>query len=107
MHNKLNRKTIPYNRCIKINSNKILKPTCVFDTYWKFAKKRQDIFMSRVNREAPPWTTDNILSTYKFTNVYRASDRVSQYLIQNVIYKGDQNYEEVFSEFFFSNCLIK
>ena len=87
---------MPYNRYIKINSNKTLKPTYVFDTYWKFAKKRQDIFMSRVSGEAPPWTTDDILSTYKFTNVYRASDRVSQYLIQNVIYKGDQNYEEVF-----------
>ena len=43
-----------------------------------------------------PGTTDTILSTYKFTNVYRASDRVSQYLIQKVIYKDDQNYEEVF-----------
>ena len=96
MHNKLKRKKISYQRCIKINSNKVLKPTYVFDTYWKFAKKRQDIFMSRINGDAPPWTTDNILSTYKFTNVYRASDRVSQYLIQNVIYKGDQNYEEVF-----------
>lgn len=96
MHSKLKRKKISHYRYIKINSNKILKPTYVFDTYWKFAKKRQDIFMSRVNGNAPPWTTDTILSTYKFTNVYRASDRVSQYLIQNVIYKGDQNYEEVF-----------
>ena len=96
MHNKLKRKKISYQRYIKINPNKVLKPTYVLDTYWKFAKKRQDIFMSRVNGDAPPWTTDTILSTYKFTNVYRASDRVSQYLIQNVIYKGSQNYEEIF-----------
>ena len=33
---------------------------------------------------------------HKFTNVYRASDRVSQYLIRNVIYKGDQQPREVF-----------
>ena len=96
MNNKLKRKNKPYQKYIKINSNKVLKATCVFDTYWEFAKKRQDIFISRVNGATPPWTSDNILSTYKFTNVYRASDRVSQYLIQNVIYKGSQNYEEVF-----------
>ena len=83
-------------RYIKINSNKVLKTTYVFDTYWKFAKKRQDIFIDRIHGKNPPWTNDDILSRYKFTNVYRASDRVSQYLIQNVIYKGSQNYEEVF-----------
>jgi hypothetical protein len=44
----------------------------------------------------PPWTKDPILNRYKFTNVYRASDRVSQYLIRNVIYHGDQSPEEVF-----------
>ena len=36
-----------------------------------------------------PWTEDPIIAQYRFTNVYRASDRVSQYLIQNVIYKGE------------------
>ena len=37
------------------------------------------------------WTDDVILQKYKFTNVYRATDRVSQYLIHEVIYK-DLNY---------------
>lgn len=36
-----------------------------------------------------PWTADPIIREYKFTNVYRASDRVSQYLISNVIYRDD------------------
>ncbi len=45
---------------------------------------------------APPWTNDPILQEYKFTNVYRASDRVSQYLIRRVAYFGDQSEEEVF-----------
>ena len=31
-------------------------------------------------------TEDSILREYKFTNVYRACDRVSQYLISHVIY---------------------
>ncbi len=44
----------------------------------------------------PPWTSDPIIARYKFTNAYRASDRVSQYLIRNVIYSGDQTPEEVF-----------
>ena len=30
-----------------------------------------------------------MLAIYKFTNAYRASDRVSQYLIRNVIYRDD------------------
>ena len=30
-----------------------------------------------------------VLATYKFTNAYRASDRTSQYLIRNVIYRTD------------------
>ena len=44
----------------------------------------------------PPWTHDSILAHYKFTNAYRASDRVSQYLIRNVIYEGSQSSEDVF-----------
>ncbi len=41
-------------------------------------------------------TADEILSTYKFTNAYRAADRVSQYLIREVIYHGDQSPENLF-----------
>ncbi|MGE5342036.1 MAG: nucleotide kinase domain-containing protein [Candidatus Omnitrophota bacterium] len=73
-----------------------LIPSGVFETYWRFAYERQEIFFKRVNREDPPWTEDPILREYKFTNAYRASDRVSQYLIRNVIYTGDQAPEEVF-----------
>lgn len=72
------------------------KPTEVYDTYWKFAAERQAIFFKRFSRQPAPWTNDPILQRFKFTNAYRASDRVSQYLIQHVIYKGDQSNEEVF-----------
>jgi len=72
------------------------KPTEVYNTYWKFAAERQAIFCARLKGQQPPWTNDPILKSYKFTNVYRASDRVSQYLIKNVLYKGDQSPEEVF-----------
>jgi hypothetical protein len=72
------------------------KPTSVFDTYWRFAAERQEIFFRRFNGAPMPWTEDPILRRYKFTNAYRASDRVSQYLIRNVIYSGDQNPRELF-----------
>lgn len=72
------------------------KPTEVFDTFWRFATKRQEIFFARVDGCKPPWTTDSILTRFRFTNAYRASDRVSQYLIRNVIYQGDQSPDELF-----------
>ncbi len=72
------------------------EPTEVFDTYWRFAAERQMIFFRRLEGALFPWTEDPILRQYKFTNAYRASDRVSQYLIKYVIYHGDQSPEEVF-----------
>jgi len=42
-----------------------------------------------------PWTQDPIIAQYKFTNVYRAADRVSQYLISDVIYAGPQEPDEI------------
>ncbi|MFM9265260.1 nucleotide kinase domain-containing protein [Tychonema sp. BBK16] len=65
------------------------KPTVVFDSYWRFAAERQKIFFKKLENAQIPWTDDRILSTYKFTNAYRASDRTSQYLIRNVIYRDD------------------
>ena len=72
------------------------KTTPVFDTYWNFAAKRQSIFFNRIHGNEWPLIDDPILQTYKFTNAYRASDRVSQYLIRHVIYEGDQSNKEIF-----------
>lgn len=72
-----------------------LRTTEVFDTYWKFAARRQDIYLQRLSGDVGPWTDDPILSAHRFTNCYRAADRVSQYLIRNVIYSGDQDFAEV------------
>ena len=72
------------------------KPTIVYDTYWHFAVERQEVFFRRLEGCSPPWTHDSILAHYKFTNAYRASDRVSQYLIRNVVYEGTRSPEEVF-----------
>lgn len=58
----------------------------VYDAYWRFAAARQDIFYRRISGQPGPWTDDPILRTFKFCNTYRASDRVSQYLIRHVIH---------------------
>jgi hypothetical protein len=71
-----------------------LEPTTVYDAYWNFAAKRQDVFFNRFQNNNFPWTDDEIIQKYKFTNAYRASDRVSQYLIKNVIYNGNSYTSE-------------
>jgi hypothetical protein len=81
------------------------KPTVVFDSYWRFAAERQEIFFKRLCGACEPWTADPIIESYKFTNSYRASDRVSQFLIRNVIYNKDLPDDPV--EVFFRIILFK
>ncbi|MBN8612710.1 MAG: hypothetical protein J0L92_19095 [Deltaproteobacteria bacterium] len=71
-----------------------LRTTSVYDTYWRFAHARQEIFHRRVEGLAPPWTDDPIIAAHRFTNAYRAADRVSQFLISNVIYAGSTDPSE-------------
>lgn len=52
-----------------------------------------------------PWTSDSILGTYRFTNVYRATDRVSQYLIREVQARSDR--PQTLDEVFFRTMLFK
>lgn len=66
-----------------------LHVTPVFNAYWRFAANRQTIFYRRLKGFNGPLTDDPVLQQFKFTNAYRASDRVSQYLIRNVIYRED------------------
>ena len=70
------------------------KKSKVYDTYWKFAAERQQIFFNRIENKLV-WTNDHILDKHKFTNAYRASDRVSQYLIKEVIYNHSQEPKEI------------
>ncbi|MEY2502903.1 MAG: hypothetical protein QOI07_3237 [Verrucomicrobiota bacterium] len=59
----------------------------VYQAYWEFAAKRQRMFFARLRGNPPPWSDDAILNEYKFCCSYRASDRVSQFLIREVIYR--------------------
>lgn len=82
-----------------------LKLTAVYDSYWRFAVERQNIFFNRLANAPRPWTTDPVILVHKFTNAYRASDRVSQYLIRNVIYRDDLPSSE--PEVLFRTLLFK
>ena len=91
--------SLPEERALQPPSVSRLSPaksTVVYDTYWQFATERQEMFFRRLEGSRPPWTNDPILARFKFTNAYRASDRVSQYLIRDVIYGGPQSADEVF-----------
>ncbi|MGI8411623.1 MAG: nucleotide kinase domain-containing protein [Solirubrobacteraceae bacterium] len=58
----------------------------VYSAYWTFATERQRIFERRLAGQPGPWTDDPILARYRFTNAFRMSDRVTQFLIAEVIY---------------------
>lgn len=62
-----------------------LRMTPVYDVYWRFAVERQNIFFNRLLGCEAPWTRDAVMDKYKFTNTYRVLDRVSQFLISNII----------------------
>ncbi len=64
-----------------------------FQYYFYFLEERMNIFWRRYEGETSQLSKDKIFTTYKFTNVYRALDRVSQYLIKHVIYQ-DRDYSE-------------
>ncbi len=60
------------------------RPSKLYPVLWRFAVERQRIYLRRLAGESAPWTDDPVLSAYRFTNAFRAADRVSQYLIRLV-----------------------
>lgn len=53
-----------------------------------FVHERETIRTRRAAGNPSPWTTDEILQTYRFTNVRRRDDRVSRWLQDNVYRSG-------------------
>jgi hypothetical protein len=79
----------PRVQSISLIKRRLPTPSVVFDTYWRFAVERQAMYFRRLKGQAAPWTEDRVLREHRFTNAYRASDRVSQYLIRHVLYRSD------------------
>lgn len=72
------------NKCVVPNDD-------IFKYFFYFIQERMKIFWNKYEHKQH-LTDDPILQDYKFTNVYRACDRVSQYLIKNVIFKNLKRY---------------
>ncbi len=83
----------------------VFSPTEAYDTYWRFAAKRQALYERRLTDPVGPWTDDPILQTYRFTNAFRASDRVSQYLIREIQYEPSRPDSPI--EIIFRTLLFK
>ena len=66
-----------------------------FAYFWQYAARRQQIYWRQLKGSDVQLTDDPILAKYRFTNVYRASDRVSQYLINQV--QGDWSWPDTFA----------
>jgi len=48
------------------------------DKFWYWIRERHSIYLKRKSGAEWPWTKDKILRNYKFTNVFRQLDRVTQ-----------------------------
>lgn len=51
--------------------------------FYAFIRERENIRRRKAAGEQRPWTEDEILQNYKFTNVFRKYDRTTQMLIKN------------------------
>ena len=66
-----------------------------YQYYFYFIQERMNIFWRRYEGWESRLTDDPILAKYKFTNVYRAQDRVSQYLIKRVISEKEKGFSDI------------
>jgi len=78
---------------IRVGSHDVVA-TPVLMSYWRLATERQRVYYGRLAGQDGPWTDDPIVQRYRFTNAYRAADRVSQDLLR-VQYDGPQASTEV------------
>ncbi|KAG6865340.1 hypothetical protein C0991_003377 [Blastosporella zonata] len=84
-----------------------LHPTVVFDTFWRFAAERKAIDDRRRAGLPQPWSDDPIFQKYAFCNTYRVLDKLSQYLIREVIEKGSQDPQNIVFRVILFNSFTK
>jgi len=58
---------------------------CSMEGLLYFIWEREAIRLARENGHSAPWTKDPVLAKYKFTNIHRSDDRVSQWIIDKLI----------------------
>ncbi|EJF64224.1 hypothetical protein DICSQDRAFT_133894 [Dichomitus squalens LYAD-421 SS1] len=90
----LGRTKLPFPKVVDIAGLK-LNPSPVLATFFAFVSERHQVFCRRLAGEPQSeWTQDPILQQYPFTNVFRVFDRVTQYILLEVVRKGDQALHE-------------
>lgn len=68
----------------------------VFKTFFQYAHDRHDAFLKRKEGNSQEdWTSDPVLRSTKFANVFRVLDRSTQYVLTNVVQDGPQELREV------------
>ena len=83
-----------------VNADTVLKAHPVlnkknFEYFMHFLDERFRIHVRKdVIKKPAPWTSDKVLSEYKFTNVFREDDRVTKELLHMVSYNPDLTLEE-------------
>lgn len=65
------------------------------DEFIKFVNERWSIHQKRLAGLPAPWTKDEILRTYRFTNVMRETDRVTQFIHKNWLEPHAKDYDTV------------
>lgn len=72
------------------------------DAFFAFVRERESVRLKKEAGAPFPWTTDEILSTYKFTNVRREHDRTTKRFFEHyALHRGDANVAECFL-----NCAV-
>lgn len=66
---------------MKIEDVKKLSPE---DRFWYWIKERHRVYLRRRAGKPKPWTDDEILQSYFFTNPYRENDKVTVWFRKNV-----------------------
>jgi 5-hmdU DNA kinase, helical domain len=52
--------------------------------FFTYARRRHEVFLRRAQSLPPPWTSDPILQSYRFTNIFREDDRTTAWFRQHV-----------------------
>lgn len=68
--------------------------TKVLETLFLWIAERHAILQRRLAGQPAPWTQDKYFQEYPFVNVYRVFDRMTQYIVREVIAKGPQDFKE-------------
>lgn len=85
--------TLPQTK--KIKTARPILDEDVWNTFIYYIKERYHIHVLKDVKKLPkPWTKDNILKTYRFTNVRREHDKETKWLIEHIVKNSSLSYED-------------